>query len=178
MTSTDTTATAAAAAPAAPNVFAQIEATLSADWANAVTFFQQGETAVGAFLSKVAAGAEVVIADIEAVGQYVAAHLGLITTGISALSTVAATVAPNNVTVAKAIADLSTSANDVAALSTALSTGSSAGDPAAVTTAVTAINAVKQLSGLVSQAGTTLTTLTANAPNATQTVSPATPAQG
>ena len=110
------------------------------------------------------------IADIEAVGQYVAAHLGLITSGIATLSTLASAVAPNNASVAKAINDLSTGAQDVAALSNALSSGSSAGDSAVVTTAVTAINAAKQLSGLVAQAGTTLTTLTANSATATQTV--------
>lgn len=161
-----------------PNIFEQIAATLESDAQLAVSWFQQGETEIGAFLTKVAAGAEVVIADIEAVGQYVAAHLGIITSGISALSTLASTVAPNNVSVAKVISDLNTGAQDVAALSNALSSGSTAGDPAVVTTAVTAINAAKQLSGLVAQAGTTLTTLTANSPTATQAVTAGTPAQG
>lgn len=161
-----------------PNIFEQIAATLESDAQLAVSWFQNGETEIGAFLTKVAAGAEVVIADIEAVGQYVAAHLGIITSGISALSTLASTVAPNNVSVAKVISDLNTGAQDVAALSNALTSGSTAGDSTVVTTAVTAINAAKQLSGLVAQAGTTLTTLTANSPTATQSVSPATPAQG
>ena len=98
---------------ATPNIFQQIAATLESDAQLAVTWFQEGEAELGAFLTKVAAGAEIGIADIEAVGQYVAAHLGVITSGISALSTLASTVAPNNVSVAKVISDLNTGAQDV-----------------------------------------------------------------
>lgn len=161
-----------------PNIFEQIAATLEADAQLAVTWFQEGEQELGAFLSKVASGAQIVIADIEAVGQYIAAHLGVITSGIASLSTVAAAVAPNNVSVQKVLADLNTGAQDVAALSSALSSGSTAGDSTVVTTAVTAINAVKQLSGLVAQAGTTLTTLTANSATATQALSQTTAGEG
>ena len=150
----------------------------SAEWAKIVSFFTAAEGDIGSFLTDVATGAEIVIEDIESVGEYVAAHLGIITSTIATVGTLANTVAPNNVSVQKVMADLQTGANDVAALSNSLTSGASANDPAVVTTAVTAINAVKTLSGLASQAGATLSQLAGATPAATQSVSPPTPNQG
>jgi hypothetical protein len=175
MSNTDTTTTAATPA-ASTNLFQQIEAQLSAEWSGAAAFFKTAETDVGAFLTKVAAGAEIVISDIESIGQYVAGHLTVIQAGIATIAGVAATVAPNNTEVQKAVADLSTAANDVATLSTSLSSGTTSGDPAVVATAVAAINAVKQLSQIAGTAGSVITTLAGNSPTATQTVTPGTPA--
>ena len=157
------------------SVFQEIEAQLSAEWAGAASFLKAAEADVGAFLSKVASGAEIVITDIESIGQYVAGHLTVINSAISSLSSVAAVVAPNNATVAKAVADLSTAATDVAALSNSLTSGTTSGDPAVVTTAVSAIGAVQQLAQLASTAGNSLTALAAASPTATQAVSPVTP---
>lgn len=157
----------------------QIEATLSADWQAFIAFINQAELDVVAFLTKVADGAEVVIADIEGAASYVAGHLSTINGTIAAVGTLANTVAPNNPVVSKVLNDLTTGAQDVADLHNALTSGSSANDPAIVTTAVTAINAVQQLSQLVSNASGTLTTLVQNSPTATQavtaTASPPTP---
>ena len=155
------------------NVFQQIEASLSADWQNAASFINEAEAFFGTFLTKVAQGAEIVIADIESVGQYVAGHLTVINSGIAALGSVVSVVAPNNVTAQKVIDDLNTGAADVAALSNSLSSGSTAGDDQIVTSAVTAIGAVKQLAQLANNAGSLLTTLAANSPTATQTVTAA-----
>ena len=125
-----------------------------------------------------AAGAEVLITDIEQVGQYVAGHLTQITAGISVLSGAVTAIAPGNATAAKVIADLNTSAQDVALLSNSLSSGSTAGDPTIVTQAVTAIGAVKQLAQIANNAGALITTLAASSPTATTTVSAPTPAAG
>lgn len=152
--------------------------TLSADWQKAVAIFQDGEQAFTIFLSKAASGAEIFIEDIEEIGQWTEAHLGVITTTISALSAAAAVVAPGNATVTKVIADLQISANDVAQLSSSLASGSTAGDAPAVTTAVTTIGAVQTLAQLAAQAGASLATLTNAAPTATTTVSPPTSAEG
>lgn len=140
-----------------------------------LAWFQTAEQDVGNFLVKVAQGAEVVISEIESIASYVETHLGIIQTGIAAVTTVAAGVAPGNPTVQKVLDDLNTGFNDVAALSQGLNGGSTANDPAIVTTAVNTINAVKQLNVLVSQAGSQLTTLVANQPGATQAVTPASP---
>ena len=180
---TDTTtvpaATAAPATPtAAPSFIQTLETKLSAEWQGAAAFLTEAEQFFGSFLTKVAAGAEIVISDIEAVGQYVAGHLTSITAGISVLSTAVTAIAPNNATAAKVIADLTTSANDVALLSNSLSSGSTAGDPAIVTQAVTAIGAVKQLAQIASSAGSVITTLAANSPTATEAVTAASPGTG
>ena len=84
------------------NPLAGIEAALSADWTKFVAFVQQAESATASFLSAVATGAEIAIADIEAVASYVAGKLGTITATTAALSTAAAAIAPGNVTVQKA----------------------------------------------------------------------------
>lgn len=153
-------------------------ATLSADWQKVVAIFQQGEQDVAKFLTAVATGAEVLIEDVEAVADYVAAHLGIITSTLSTLSTVASVVAPGNITVQKVLTDLQTAANDTATLSTSLASGTTTGDPAVVTTAVTAINSVNTLAGIAAQAGAALSQIAAASPNATQSVSQPTPNAG
>lgn len=161
-----------------PSLLQQIETTLSNDWQNAASFLSEAEAFFGSFLTKVAAGAEIVISDIEAVGQYVAGHLSVITAGIDTFGTAVSAIAPNNAMAAKVIDDLKTGASDVAALSNSLASGSTSGDPAIVTSAVTAIGAVKQLAQIANNAGSLLTTLAANSPTATQTVTAASPPTG
>ena len=156
--------------PPPANLLTQIEATLSADWQNAANFLSEAEAFFGTFLTRVAAGAEVLIADIEQAGQYVAGHLTVINTSIQAMSSLVTTVAPGNVTAQKVIDDLNTGAQDVAALSNALTSGSAASDPAIVTSAVTAIGAVKQLAQIANNAGSMLTGLANSSPTATQAV--------
>jgi hypothetical protein len=155
------------------NVFATIQATLSEDAQKAIAFLKGAETSVAAFLSKVASGATILVEDVEAVAEWVGAHISIINSTLATLGTVAAVVAPGNATVAKTLSDLNEAANDVAGLSTALSTGSTAGQPSAVSTAVTAINAVNQLSALASAASQTLTTLASNTAAATAAAAPA-----
>lgn len=157
---------------------AGIKAALSADWTKFIAFVEQAETATASFLSAVATGAEVAIADIEAVASYIAGKLGTITATTAALSTAAQAIAPGNVTVQKVIADLQTGANDVAALHNSLTSGSTAGDPAVVTTAVNAVNAVNILAGLAAQASSALAQATVDSPAATQAVSAPTPNEG
>jgi hypothetical protein len=168
----------AVAVPAAPSFIQNLETSLSSEWSSAAAFLTQAEQVFGSFLTKVAAGAEVLITDIEAVGQYVAGHLTQITAGISVLSGVVTAIAPNSTAAAKVIADLTTSANDVALLSNALTVGSAASDPTIVTQAVTAIGAVKQLAQIAGNAGSVLTNIAAASPTATQAVSTPTPAAG
>lgn len=157
------------------DVLSQIEATLSADWQKFVAFIDLVEQDAVDFLSKVVAGEQVLIADIESAASYVAGNLSTINTGINAVGSLAAVVAPNNPTISKVLTDLSTGAQDVADLHNALTSGSSASDPAIVTKAVTAINAVKQLNQLVSNVSGTLTTLVQNSPTATQAVTAGSP---
>jgi hypothetical protein len=169
MTNTDTTVTATNSA------LQSFESVIAADFAGAVSFFQTAFQDVGAFLSKVASGAEVVITDIESMASYIGAHLGVIQASIASFGALAGVVAPGNATVSKVIADLNTGAADVAALSNALSNGSSASDPTVVTSTVTAIHAVQQLSQIVSNAGATLTAMAMNSPTATQAITAASP---
>lgn len=151
-----------------------IEASLSADWQKAVSFFQVAEQGVATFLSKVATGAEILVEDIQAVAQYVTAHLGIINTTVSAISLAAQTIAPNNASVAKVISDLQTGTTDVANLAAAVTAGAApSGSSTVVQDAVTTVNAVKTLSSLASQASATLATLTASSPTATTAVSAA-----
>lgn len=172
------TATSQPAAPGASTVLANIEAALSADWAKFVAFIGQAEQDIATFLSKVASGAEIAIEDIETAAQYVAGHLSTITATTAALTSAAAVIAPGNADVAKVLTDLQTGANDVAALSNSLTTGSTAGANATVTTAVTAVTAVQTLATLAAQASSALSQLTAASPSATQVVSQPTPPQG
>jgi hypothetical protein len=143
-----------------------------------ISFFEAAFQDVGAFLTKVSQGAEVAIEDIESIAAYVDAHLGVINASISTLAATATAVAPNNATVQKMITDLQTATNDVAAVSTSLSSGSTAGQPTAVTTAVSAIKAVQQLAGLAGQAGSAISDIVAASPTATQAVSQPTPNEG
>jgi hypothetical protein len=166
---------AASTTPAAQNVLQQIETSLSAEWQGAANFLSEAEAFFGNFLTKVAAGGEILISEIESVGQYVAGHLTAITAGIGVLGAAVNSVAPGNVTAQKVIDDLNLGAADVAALSNSLTSGSTVGDDSVVASAVTAIGAVKQLSQLSASAGKLLTDLTNNSPTATQVVSPATP---
>ena len=174
---TDTTQAAAtpAPAPATSNILKQIENALSSDWAKVSSVFQEAEQFAADFLGKVASGAEILIADIESAASYIAGNLTVINAGITSAASLANVIAPNNATVQKAVADLQTTAQDVADLHTALTTGSSSGDPAIVTSAVTAINAVNQLSTLATSVSQSLGTLAANSPTATQAVTAAAP---
>jgi ABC-type transporter Mla subunit MlaD len=147
-------------------------------WSDVVAFFQNAEADVAKFLGDVASGAEILIEDIEDVAAYVEAHLGIITSTITTLGTLANTVAPNNATVTKVLTDLQTAATDTATLSASLSSGSTAGDPAVVTTAVTAINSVNTLAGIAAQASTALGQIVAATPTATQAISQPTPNEG
>lgn len=169
MTSTDTTTT-------APTELQQIEAALSADWANIVAFFKQAEADLADFLTAVATGAPVVIADVQSAANAVAGKVSVINAAVAAASTLAATVAPNNTTVQKLLNDVNAGVADAAALSNALQNGTSTSDPTIVTQAVTAINAVNTLSQLASVAAAALTTAVAASPTATQAVSPTPPA--
>lgn len=146
-------------------------------WSDVVAFFQTAEADVAKFLGDVASGAEILIEDIEDVAAYVEAHLGIITSTITTLGTLAATVAPNNTTVTKVLTDLQTAATDTAALSTSLTSGTASSIPQ-VTTAVTAINSVNTLASLAAQASTALGQIVAASPSATQVVSPASPPAG
>lgn len=166
MTSTGTTTT-----PAATNIFQQIEAALSSDAQKAVTFFQNLNSPVGTFLGKVAQGLEIFIEDVEAVANWVNAHLTLINGLIADFETTAAAVAPNNPAIGKALSDLNTAATDIAGLSTSLTTGSSSSQPAAVQTATTAINGINSLSILLSSASSQLAQAAASSANATTAVS-------
>ena len=178
MTDTAPAAT-AAPAPAAPNLFSQIESTLEADAQIAVNWLKNANANIAALLTKVATGAEVFIADIEAGAQWVAAHVTLINGTLSGLSAVAASVGTNNPAVAsqaqKMLADLQTATNDVAGVSQSLTTGNAASQPGAVTTAVAAINAVNQLAGLASQAAQALGNNVAASSSSTQTATPQSP---
>ena len=165
MTSTDTTTT------AATNIFQTIENALSADWAKVAAVFQEAEQFASIFLAKVASGAEIIIADIEAAASYVAGNLTVINAGIASAASLANVIAPNNATVQKAVSDLQTAAQDVADLHAALTSGSSASDPAIVTSTVTAINSINQLSTLATSVSQSLGMLAANSPSATQAVS-------
>ena len=162
----------------APTFLQTLETQLSADWQSAANFLSEAEAFFGSFLTKVAAGAEILITDVEAVGQYVAGHLTAINSGIVVLGTAVNAIAPNNVTAQKVLADLNQGAADVAALSNSLASGTTSGDDQLVTSAVTAIGAVKQLAQLSNSAGNLLTTLTANSPTATAVVSTPTPPAG
>lgn len=164
---------------AAPNIFQQIENTLSADWAKVTAIFQEAEAFAADFLGKVAAGAEIVIADIEKAASYVAGNLTVINAQLGAVGALASVVAPNNATVQKVLSDVSTAVQDVADLHNALTSGSSSGDPTIVTQAVTAINSVNQIAQAVTGLSTTLGTLAANSSSATEAVTqgaPQTPA--
>jgi hypothetical protein len=178
-TVTPTPVAAPAATPVStPSFIQNLEATLSADWQAAASFITEAEQFFGSFLTNVAAGAEVLITDIEAIGQYVAGHLTQITAVIDVFSTAAAAIAPGNAMAQKVIDDLNTGAQDVALLSNSLTSGSTTGDPTIVTQAVTAVGAVKQLAQLANAAGNMLTTLAANSPTATTAVSAPTPPAG
>ena len=160
----------------ATNVLQQIENALSSDWAKVTAVFQEAEAFASSFLGKVAAGAEILVQDIEGAATYIAGNLSVVNAGITSAASLASAIAPNNTTVQKAVSDLQTAAQDVADLHTALTTGSSAGDPTVVTQAVTAINAVNQLSTLATSVSQSLGTLAANSSTATQAVTPPTPA--
>ena len=162
----------------APTVTTGIQAALTADWAKFVAFIEVAEQDAASFLSDVATGAEIAIEDIEAAASYVAGKLSTITATTTALAGAAAIIAPGNVTVQKVIADLQTGANDVAALSNALTTGTSTGDPAVVTKAVSTINAVNTLAGIAAQASSSLALLANQSATATQAVSQPTPNEG
>ena len=166
------------ATPATPSFIQNLEATLSAEWQGTANFITEAEQFFGSFLTKVSAGAEILIADVESIGQYVAGHLTQITAVIGVFSTAAAAIAPGNAIAQKVIDDLNAGAQDVALLSNSLTSGSTAGDPTIVTQAVTAVGAVKQLAQLANAAGNMLTTLAANSPTATTAVSTPTPPTG
>jgi hypothetical protein len=158
------------------NIFQEIEAKLESEAAAAVAWFKGGNANFAALLTKVASGAEVFVEDIETVGQWFAAHLTLINSLVSGLSTVAAVLPSSEAASAqKMISDLQTAANDVAAVSTSLASGT-AGQPGAVTTAVTALNAVNQLSQLATAAAQSLGTSAINSPSATTTATVSSPA--
>lgn len=164
MTNTDTGST---------DIFQQIQSALSADWAKVSVVFQEAEKFAADFLGKVASGAEIIVADIENAASYIAGNLTVINAGITSAASLANVIAPNNTTVQKAVADLQTAAQDVADLHTSLTTGQTAGNPDVVNQAVTAINAVNQLSTLATSVSQSLGTLASNSSTATQTVTPA-----
>ena len=157
---------------------ASIEATLSADWQKVVSGVQAGELFLMNMLQTIAAGGQILITDIEDISQYIGAHLGILNSTVAAIGTAAAVIAPGNANVAKVLADLQTGADDVAQLTTAINTGATTGDSTVVTTALTAINAIKTTSALASQAAAALAQLTVAMPSATQAISQPTPNPG
>lgn len=162
----------------APNVFQQIESTLSADWQKAVSFLQQAAQFFATFLGNVAAGLPVLVADVEGVAAGVAGKLSTINASLGVASDLASKVAPNDTSVQKLLSDIGQGAQDLADVHVALTTGITAGDPQVVTTAVSAINAASDLERLLNSAHAVLGSIAGASPTATQAVSPPTPQAG
>lgn len=150
-----------------------IESALSADWQKAVAFFQGAEANIATFLSKVASGAEILIADVEEAAQYVIGHLSVINATVAGVSAAVAAVAPGNPIAQKVVTDLQTAASDTAQLAQGIVAGQSSAQ--SVTATLTAINSVQQLAGLAASASASISQLTSASPTATQVVSPPTP---
>jgi len=178
MTDTTTTASVPAAAPAPTSLqtfFADLEAKLSADAQKAVAFLKQLAQAEASILAKAGSGLPIIISEFETLLQSINTKLPVINASIGAVKAEAATAAPNNTALQKLISDVEQGVNDAAEVSTALSSGSAAGDNTVVTTAVATVTAVNSLAALASQASAMLGQASVDSPNATQAVSPASP---
>lgn len=140
--------------------------TLLTDIENA---FSNAEQDAMNFLQKVASGAEIFISDIEAIGSYIAAHIGIINSTVATIATAAATIAPGNTGVQNAINLMQQGVAGLDAYSASLNASGNQ-----VTAAVAGIAAVKQASVLTAQAQTALANLTAASATATQAVTPGT----
>lgn len=176
-TASSTSSTTSAGTTTNTGILSEIEAALSADAQKVVAFVEQVEQVFATFLTNVATGIPVVIDDIISVGQAINSKLSTITATLSAFSSVAAAVAPNDTAVQKMLSDLQTGAEDVAAVANSLTSGSTSGDNSLVSTAVTTIGAVSNLATLAGQAGAALASLANASPTATQVVSQTTPAE-
>lgn len=164
MTSTDTTATAATSTLATD--LAKIEAKLSADWQGAIAFLKAEDANAVAFVAGVTAGVEKGIDDVIAIGQYIGGKLSI----INAATTALAAADPNNATLQKVASDIQNGSADLAALSQSLTSGSTAGDNAIVTSTANGIGSLQQLTSLLSGAVGAMATAAANSATATQTV--------
>src|SRR6185437_8715473 len=133
-------------ASTAPDFFEQIKATLTADGAAAVTWFENAYNNFGTVLTKIASGAEMLIEDIVSVAEGVNAHVGLANAALSAASgLVTALPVSDQAAAQKALSSVSAATNDVALLGAALKSGNAAGDPQIVQTANSAITAAQTL---------------------------------
>jgi hypothetical protein len=177
MTSTDTTTT--AASTSSTNIVTEIQNALEADFQKVVTFFQGITQKEIAFLTALAQGVEVGIADIQAIAQGALSKLGIAGTIVNEATTAAAIIAPGNASVTKVLSDISTGITDATALATAVSTNTApAGSGTVVTDAVNVLNAANTLSQLASQVSATLGQLAQQSPTAAQVTSPPTPNEG
>jgi len=138
-----------------------------------MSFLQTVEADVQAFITKVAQGAEVLIADLEAAGNWIAANIATIDADLQSALGFAQIVGGNNATVQKIIADANVS---VAALNAyAADSNSGATQIASVLAGYQAITAAAGAAAMV-KAGATQAV--AQSPNATQVVSQPTPNAG
>lgn len=176
MSSTDTTTT---AAPASADPLSQLEAKLSADAKAAIAWLKSAYLDIGTILGKIAAGGEVLVEDIEEIAEGVASHIGLANAVLSSAGSVVSLLpASDQAAATKALASVTTATNDVAALGSSIQSGSTANDPAAVQTAVTALAAAQNVLQLAAQTSAMITSAAGNAPAAAQAVSQPTPAEG
>ena len=176
MTSTDTTTTAAASST---NIVTEIQNALDAEFAKVVTFFQGITQKEIAFLTALAQGVEVGIADIQAIAQGSLSKLSIAGTVVNEATAAAAIIAPGNASVTKVLSDLQTGVADATAMATAISSNTApAGSGPVVSDAVNVLNAANTLSQLASQVSATLGTLAAASPAAAQVTSPPTPNEG
>jgi hypothetical protein len=161
------------------DLLTQIESALSADAQKASSFLVTLQQDVASVLSKIAQGAELIYEDAVAVVNWVNTHLSIVDGIIDAFEGAAATLPASTATTAvqKLLTDTNTAVNDAAAVSTALATGSAAGQPVAVQTVTTLINSVNTISNLANQASAAITSAaSATAAATTAAATTATPA--
>jgi predicted component of type VI protein secretion system len=155
-----------------------IESDIATGWNAVVTFLTKAEQDIGAFLSSVAAGEQILLSDVQAAAQYINGHAAVLSSSVAAVTNLANTLAPNNAAVQKAVSGLNTGLQDVTQVASDLVSGANPNDPALVTKTVTGVTAAQQLQQATAAVGALLTTLAAASPAATQAVSAPTPPAG
>ena len=156
----------------------KIEDELETTWNDVVSFLGAAESKTISFLQAVESGAAILLADIEEVGQWILGNIGTIQASVTALSGAAATIAPNNSSVSKLVADLQTGVNDAQVVAQTITSGSAANSSTLATDTATAVNGVNTLKALAATLAANLATLANQSSTATQAVSPPTPNEG
>jgi hypothetical protein len=131
------------------------------------------EADVMAFIQKVDAGAEVLIADLEAAGNWIAANIATIDADLQTALGFATAVGGSNATVAQIIADANVSVTALNAYASSINRGG-----AQISSVIAGYQAITGAAAAAATVKAAATSAVAANPNATQVVSPPTPNAG